>query len=283
MSEVGAFHPRSDWTTYDARGGNNPYNPLKSWLKSPCDIVFVHYNGAPRVLGVPSDIAQFMRNLQSWGWQRDGAGIEYNDVLFQNGSIWEGFGKEVGAHVAVTRPELINPATGKPMAYSYSAYGFGVMLGEPDGPAVEEPTPECIEGLVQGIVRAVNLGRVLPNAKIKGHREVASTPCPGEPLFARLGEIQAEVAKRLTPPAPVNPSPGGIVPPYVVQVNAPYDIYPTGSVFICSPDFQTHRKVTDPDELWQLQTSFAHNGWKFPDPIPPIPPVWMKQYGKLLK
>lgn len=282
MSEVGVFHPRADWTTYDARGGNNPFNPPKSWLKSPCDIVFVHYNGSPRVLGVPSDIAQAMRNMQAWGWQRDGAGIEYNDVIFQNGSIWEGFGKEVGAHVSVTRPGLINPATGKPMAYSYSAYGFCVYIGEPDGPAVEEPTPEAIEGLVQGIVRAVNLGRVLPNAEIKGHGSVASTSCPGEPLLASLGYIQAEVKKRLTP-VPVVP--GGKVDgtPYVVQVNAPYDVYPVGSVFICSPDFQTHRKVADPDELWQLQTSFAARGMAFPNPIPPIPPSWMKQYGKLLK
>ena len=68
----------------------------------------------------------------------------------------------------------------------------------------------------------------------------------------------------------------------IVQINEPWGPFPTGAVFICSPDCMTFRWVKSEDELWQLQQTFPRRGWTFPNPIPPIPSSWLAQYGELI-
>lgn len=70
--------------------------------------------------------------------------------------------------------------------------------------------------------------------------------------------------------------------PDVVQINEPYGPFPTGAVFIASPDCMSYRWVKSEDELWQLQQTYARRGWAFPTPIPPIPSEWLAQYGVLV-
>lgn len=47
----------------------------------------------------------------------------------------------------------------------------------------------------------------IPPTEIYGHRDFKNTECPGDALYAKLGDLKREVAARLGRPAPPTPSP----------------------------------------------------------------------------
>lgn len=129
-------------------------------------------------------------------------------------------------------------------------------------------------------------GRFLDMMK---HKEIVSTSCPGDFLsdWVDTGKFRLdEPIPEPTPPTPI-PTPGedDMPAPDVVRLSEPYGGQPENAIFICSPDFQTHRHVKDEDEYWQLVQSFNRHGWSLPDNpghVAAIPAAWMKQYGVLL-
>ena len=107
----------------------------------------------------------------------------------------------------------------------------------------------------------------------------------GEANMWRMDDFRGSVFAHANAVVPVPPRPPGdddMAQPDVVQINSEWDGLGVGSVCIADPYHQTYRHVGDEDELNQLRMSFDRKGWVFPEPIPPIPGWWLKQYGKRL-
>lgn len=200
------WFPRTSWTTIPARP--NKYNGTKSWLIYPCDTVIVHYVGSTGQLNTPSNIPQVLNNMQQYGWDRDGAGIEYNALTFPDGSTWGGFEGFVGAHAAAT-----DARTGR--AYNYSSWGLCWYGGIPD-----VPTDFEIQAVAQGILHGIRHGWVIPNPRILGHQNIDATQCPGA-LYPHLESIRRLVAGgTITPPADDDGS-YDVKPIYIKAENRP--------------------------------------------------------------
>lgn len=113
---------------------------------------------------------------------------------------------------------------------------------------------------------------------MRGHRDVFATSCPGDPIY----EWVLAGGYRTDQPTPTPPPEDDDMAPDIVQLTDPWGPLVTGSVIVADPGHQTYRHVVDEDELSQLRATFARRGWVFPDPIPPIPGAWCKQYGVLI-
>ena len=115
------------------------------------------------------------------------------------------------------------------------------------------------------------------------HGDIYNTSCPGNPMAEFVqNDVYRHMIDSGSTPTPTPPGDDDMPAPDIVQINAPWGPFPQGAVMICSPDCMTFRWVKSEDELWQLQQTFARRGWTFPNPIPPIPPAWLAQYGELI-
>jgi len=172
------IHPRCDWADFAVRP--------KSWADGAPAGVILHYSGAGnnnakpfgRELGPDA-----MRALYDFGMNRDGAGTEYNDVYFpRSGDCWEGFGPTVcGAHCS-TRDN-------RGLVLSRSWYGI-CCWGGPEL-VVDDRLVQDVADVIRDRIAA---GWIKPNPTIRGHRDFAATPCPGDAWYHRLSDLMAAVA-----------------------------------------------------------------------------------------
>lgn len=156
--------PREDWGAEEPRS--------RSPLALPTPEVFIHHT----VTESENDLEgqkERMRRLQADAKAEDYADIEYNFVVFQNGTVFEGrgFGTTSGATVNT----FFNSRS-----HSFCAAGnFEVM----------EPSSALTSSLQALNRKSRELGFVAPDAPTRAHRDVKATACPGAKLFARLRSL----------------------------------------------------------------------------------------------
>ncbi len=162
-------HARSEWTTR---------TPNWTTPRRGVPDAFVHHEGGA-VRGNPSNQAAVLREIEAGVLPKGYIAIDYNLMVFNDGTIWEGRGlqHEDGATIN-------NNATSVSIC----------AVGNYD----KEPAPDT---LINGIAAAVQYaglsGWAAPKPNIRPHRDVFQTDCPGANLYARMNDIRARAAGNL--------------------------------------------------------------------------------------
>lgn len=174
--------------TTDAKG-----NKLTWPLEYPEKIskIVIHHTATSKNLNDPK---QAIRDIYYWHTITRGWGdIGYNYIIDQQGNIYEGrFGGEgvVGAHAGTANVGSIGIA----------------VLGNYQENDVPEPVITSLAALLKAKTSQYYIdpmgssafrGEVIPN--IIGHKDVRSTSCPGEKLYAQLPAIRAMVKGEFKP------------------------------------------------------------------------------------
>jgi N-acetylmuramoyl-L-alanine amidase len=157
-------HPRSEWTD---RQVNVP-TPQREVAH-----VFVHHEGGP-VRGNPTDKPAVLRSIEAYVIPKGYSAIDYNLMVFQDGSIWEGRGlfDEDAATLGWN-------------AKSVSICAVGNF-------EKEDPTPALQAGIAEAVRWARDTEWLASTVHVLGHRDSGfATACPGSRLYARLPEIRA--------------------------------------------------------------------------------------------
>lgn len=155
----------------------------------PVPVVYIHHGAthAPLDLrdadgdGAPDNEESIWRGYQRFHMTNRGwSDIAYNFGVGLSGQVYEGRGwRRQGG------------ATGSPDDRSSLAI---CAIGN-----FEEqiPSEDMITAIVGWIVTGIELGHILPNVSIRGHRDKPyGTSCPGKNLYAFLPEIRSRVADR---------------------------------------------------------------------------------------
>ena len=174
------LHPRSEWTSRTVPTGT-PAQRVSH--------VFVHHEGGG-VRGNPADKPAVLRSIEAYVLGKGYAAIDYNLMVFQDGSVWEGRGL---AHE--------DAATLGWNAGSVSVCAVGNFQ-------TETPTPALLQGIADAIQLARAGGWVTPDCQVLGHRDAGtfSTSCPGDLLEAQLPAVRQILAGGAPLPAPNPPA-----------------------------------------------------------------------------
>ena len=137
--------------------------------------IIIHHTGLPKDRDMTaSEIHKLHRDRNGW------AGIGYHYVIRKNGIIERGRGwNMVGAHAQHHN----NDSVGISLAGNFS---------------VGVPTNAQIKSLENLLVALCGLYNLVPDElSVIGHRDVNSTACPGDSLYAMLPQIRTRVLKRM--------------------------------------------------------------------------------------
>lgn len=168
-----ALHIRPEWTTRTVP------NPVP---KKNVGTVYVHHEGGP-VRGNPTNKAAVLHGIEEMVVAKGYSSIDYNLMVFQDGSLWEGRG---WIHE--------DAATLNQNAVSVSICAVGNF-------EIEAPTDLLLAGIATGVQLAQLGGWIVPGAQILGHRDSGfSTACPGSKLYAQLPQIRSFAVGGATPP-----------------------------------------------------------------------------------
>lgn len=167
------FHivPREEWGAEEPRS--------RTPLALPTPEVFIHHTVSSSPTDLPGQKA-LMRKLQADAKAENYADIEYNFVIFQDGSVFEGRG--FGTTSGATVNDFFN-------SRSHSFCAAGNFDGSP-GQANMQPSDALLAAFQALNRRSRERGFVARNAPIRAHRDVKATACPGSNLFARLRSIE---------------------------------------------------------------------------------------------
>lgn len=157
--------PRSYWTnqTSQARSG---YQTVSSR-----SVLYVHYTDGPgRWIVTPRQRRRHMRALRDMHAREFDGDIGYHFIVFQP---WLSVGK---AKIYEGRPLSRVPAAQK----HYNVGNVAVCV-------VASPNETIMKRTITAIQ---DLYRWLPCQKVKGHRDVNSTDCPGDKLYSKLSQIR---------------------------------------------------------------------------------------------
>lgn len=166
------IQPRSAW------GAVPPKEPGQPWANGePIDLV-VHWVGGAGTLNIRShsDCPTRIRAIQQYEMTHGYSDIAYNLVCCPHGTVYEGRGLNV-------RGAANGPATNgtKPSVC--------LLLN------VDDPMTSAMQDRILDLNRWVTPGRIV------GHREVNTTTCPGDQVFAWIE------THRTAPPTPKPPTP----------------------------------------------------------------------------
>lgn len=151
--------------------------------------VFVHHSVTAQLSPDASIAAEAeqMRALESVGQSRFGTGISYNVVIFPSGRAYQGVSwNRRGTHTG-----------GRNSTSRSICFAGNYEVTQPT--AAQISTAAAIFGAGKG--RWWTQG-----APLAGHRDVSQTACPGQHLYARIGDIRT--GSGTTPPSPGEP--GGL-------------------------------------------------------------------------
>jgi N-acetylmuramoyl-L-alanine amidase len=172
---------RADW-------GAKPASLPTSKMSLPAEAIFCHHSVTP----VTGDPAADMRTIESIGLQRFGQYSYSYAIHPRNGEILEGCGLRRGAHTA-----------------GRNSTSFGVCwIGDY---TTRAPKVQQIDATRWLIHHLKTQGHLIPDAIVRGHRDVMATACPGDKLYAVLGDIRRpweepkEVAPMFSPPLVLEP------------------------------------------------------------------------------
>jgi hypothetical protein len=157
-------------------GHSAPLGPL---MNLPASEVWLHHSVTP----VSGDPHADMRRIERVGVSRFGR-FSYSFAVHPNGTVLEGAGLTVGAHTA-----------------KRNSRAFGIVwIGNYE---TQAPTAQQINATAALIRHLVGTGRLPPGTyPTGGHRDVATTACPGRLAYATIGAIRSLVAgpSRRRPP-----------------------------------------------------------------------------------
>jgi hypothetical protein len=163
------IQPRSAW---GAKPAAKPYEPMLG------DRITVHHTESGQPMSRAAAIAE-LQAIQSFhqhgrGW----IDIGYHFIIDGTGQIWEGRPfTVVGAHVKDKNDGNIGIS----------------LMGDFQKPKNQHPTAAQFESLV-ALARWLSAAYNIPTERILGHRDQEQTTCPGDILYARLGELRKDVA-----------------------------------------------------------------------------------------
>ncbi len=208
---------RSSW------GARQP--KATSEVASRLKMGFVHHTVSANDY-TPADVPEMLRGIQAYhmdvnGWDD----IGYNFLVDRAGQIWEGRSggiarNVVGAHVGGFNTGSVGVAvigdyrTAQPTSQSVGA--VAQVLGWRLGLAGVDPTASTSMTGLDG--QAVSL------RTISGHRDAASTECPGQQLYDELDLVRTAAAEKAST---VEPRPDAGVPPGI-ELACPADRVPVG-------------------------------------------------------
>ena len=188
---------------------------------------FVHHTVSANDYA-PGDVPAMLRGIQAYHMDANGwDDIGYNFLVDRAGQIWEGRSggidrNVVGAHVAGFNTGSVGVAvigdhrTVAPTSASVGA--VAQVLGWRLGLAGVDPTASATMTGPDG--KAVSLRTV------SGHRDAASTECPGQQLYDELGLIRSAAAEKA---ATVEPLPQSALPAAAdIDLACPPGVVPGG-------------------------------------------------------
>jgi peptidoglycan hydrolase-like protein with peptidoglycan-binding domain len=202
--------------------------------------IFIHHTAGPT--------SQSVRNVQDFHMDSRGwSDIAYSFLVHQDGTIYEGRGWNIqGGH---TRD------------YNSISHAF-CFIGNTQN---VDPTPAALASIAWLVKEAE---RKYGNQLILGHRDAASTACPGEKLYAKLDYIINADTGYISPAVPTSILRKGDNGDQVRILQSLLNII-NGAGLVIDGDFgpatdfavrayQTKLKVTS-DGVWGPQTAAAHN------------------------
>ncbi len=219
-------------------------------LKYPEKIskIIVHHTASSKDLDDP---AKAIRNIYYWHAVTRGWGdIGYNYLIDQQGNIYEGrYGGDgvVGAHAGIGNVGSIGIA----------------VLGNYEDSDVPDNVLKSLVALIKSKVETFNIDpagfasfRGANFANIFGHRDIVSTSCPGEKLYAQLPGLRIAV-KTGFKPVIIDRGP-------YLAVNQNYDFQPAGDLVLpefepgATKEFSVSLKNTGPNN-WGPKTFLTIN------------------------
>lgn len=173
------LHSREEWTARPVPTGTPARN---------VGTVFVHHEGGGR-RGDPANKPQVLRDIEAYVIGKGYAAIDYNLMVFQDGSVWEGRGLD---HE--------DAATLRRNADSVSVCAVGNY-------AIEPTTPALLQGIADAVRLARTGGWARADCAVLGHRDAGtfSTSCPGDLLYAQLPTVRQILAGAQPEPPPAAP------------------------------------------------------------------------------
>uniref|UniRef100_A0A1I8NX79 Peptidoglycan-recognition protein n=1 Tax=Stomoxys calcitrans TaxID=35570 RepID=A0A1I8NX79_STOCA len=153
--------PRSEW-------GAAEYVGTKETLPNGQSFVIIHHTAEPYCSTKPDCLAE-VRRIQVMHQDKNGwADIGYHFLIGGDGNIYEGRGwNVVGAH-----------------ASGQNLVSIGIsFMGNYNN---EKPNAAQISAANDLLTEAVNRGQIVSNYTLYGHRQVGSTECPGNNLWAEI-------------------------------------------------------------------------------------------------
>lgn len=162
LAPSGLVNSRSAWGARSPACNSSSHSPAK---------VTVHHTATP----LPDSVSVVSRLRQIQNYHIDSRGycdIGYHFLVDWNGEMWQGRNETVrGAHVANNNTNNV---------------GISFMGTYSSTPASNSQLDACA-GLLDWLHD--NYGVPLNRSYIKGHREYASTACPGDRLYGQLGDL----------------------------------------------------------------------------------------------
>jgi peptidoglycan recognition protein len=163
---------RADWGARPPKCGKASWEKCgKAALQLPVDQVFIHHTTGS-MPDTPEAERVVMTRLQNLAMNsQNKADISYNFVVMPSGRIAEGRGWNI-----------VGYATPKNNLKSLSFCFAGNFQNN-------KPTLASLEGCRRILSEGLRTGRLTPTFRIRGHRDVGSTACPGRHLYAELSAL----------------------------------------------------------------------------------------------
>ncbi|MCX5797717.1 MAG: N-acetylmuramoyl-L-alanine amidase [Elusimicrobia bacterium] len=162
------FVRRADWGAQPPKGDYTAHAPGRLTM----------HHTAGRKPATYEEAAAEMRFIQDFhmngrGW----LDVGYHFIISPTGHVFEGRPEGVvGAHV-------LNHNTGN----------LGVsFMGNYHPPTSDQPTAEALDAF-RALGRRLVVDYQIPGAQIQAHRDLGSTDCPGDILYAKLSELRAQI------------------------------------------------------------------------------------------
>jgi|GEM_PF-418191 len=176
--------PRSAW---GAKPATKPYEPMLP------DRITVHHTESGQPMSREAAISE-LQAIQSFHQQGRGwIDIGYHFIIDGSGRIWEGRPfTVVGAHVKDKNDGNVGIS----------------LMGDFHKPKYEKPTAAQFDSLI-ALARWLSAAYGISTDRILGHRDQEPTDCPGDILYARLGELRKAVAAPAVPSFALEPHTGG--------------------------------------------------------------------------
>jgi hypothetical protein len=160
-----------------ATWGAKPPKQALQRMAVPALYVFAHHSVTEASNGTAADERRVMRELQAIAFGRGFRDISYSFAIFRSGRIYEGRGwAKVGAHTVA----------GDGTDYNAKSHGF-VFVGNYEN---QTPTRAQLDAFRWLVKEGRRRGYVSSAPRIRGHRDVKATACPGRNVYAKMDYLR---------------------------------------------------------------------------------------------